>query len=229
MHMTDHPRLTGGDAAPRLTAETQATALLADWFAHLLLAPIDTSDIRQLRMTKHSFVIALGQALDREATVDLLLGAVDHGTVEEIETRLSRDYVRLFEGVAGPKSISLYESSYCGEGPGLFNRPFVEMQDVLRMLDIRVDGTCREPPDHLAIELAAFAKALRLGRPDVADELAVRLRGWVPSVAAAVAPHGGFYLHLFALLDAFLSLIASPAWPLGRQAPRHHEAHHVHG
>jgi TorA-specific chaperone len=229
--LTTTPPRVARTAAPWCAPdETEAMALLSDWFAHMLLAPMDVGDVRQLRATGRHFVIALGQALHCETSVDALLDAVDHGTEEEIEVQLSRDYVQLFEGVAGPKSISLYESSYCGEGRGLFKRPFVEMQETLRVFDIRIDHPCCEPPDHLAIELAALAKAARLGQPAVLDGLIARLRGWTPSVAAAVrrSPHGSFYRHLFALIDAFLTLIASPQRPLDGDVSLNHEAHHDH-
>ncbi|GGF68845.1 DMSO-membrane protein [Azorhizobium oxalatiphilum] len=227
-----HPDLTGGPAARDPSEEAQAMALIANWFSGLLLAPLDAAGIeRHRRLQARAFVHTLGVELDCGSAAAALTEALGSGTPEQAEARIAHQYVLLFEGVSGPKSISLYESSYCGEGPGLFNAPFVAMQETLRALDIRVDGPCREPPDHLAVELAALARALLLDRPDEAAGLLGRLRGWAPSVATAVArsPHGGVYAPLFVLLDAFLVSASQPC-PIPGPAPlSHQEAPHVHG
>ncbi|MGU3492400.1 molecular chaperone [Xanthobacteraceae bacterium A53D] len=233
MSLIAHPHPTGGVAAARPPVdEMRATACIADWFAGLLLAPPDTAAVeRQQGAQALAFIQGLGEDLERRSAASALCDVLASGPADKLSARFGHHYVLLFEGVSGPKSISLYESSYCGEGSGLFNAPFVAMQEILRALDIRVDGPCREPPDHLAIELAALATALRQGRPDIAASLATQLRGWVPAVAVAVSrsPHGGFYAHVFALLDAFLAA-ASLSWPLPGPAPLfHQEASHVHG
>ncbi|QUS40086.1 cytoplasmic chaperone TorD family protein [Tardiphaga alba] len=230
MPMTAQTRGAGSLAACPARAEVDASALLADWFAHRLLAPMQACDVKQLQTAEgRHFVRSLGDALDCEAAAHALLAAAgDAPAVAEV--RLSRDYLLLFEGINGPKSISLYESSHCGNGVGLFGAPFVEMQEILRALDIRLDDPCREPPDHLAIELAALAKALRLGKRDIADGLVTRLCRWTPSIGGAVttSPHCGFYRHLFALLDAFLVATASLLRPTADRAPHaYQEADHA--
>lgn len=211
--------MTGGIAhepahISRTDDDLEATAAVAGWFGQLLLAPVAEAAIDAHRSdTMQRFMLDLGVSLDRSAAAEALALFFRDAQPAWTEARMGHAFVLLFEGVAGPNAISLYESAYSGDGTSLYQTPFVEMQAILRELDVTVSGTCREPPDHLGLELAALAEALRQRKADLADRLTARLRGWVPTVARAVAARPGTrpYREIFALLDAFLSLLPTTA------------------
>ncbi|AJK48242.1 TorD/DmsD family molecular chaperone [Burkholderia plantarii] len=208
---------------PARADEREAAAAVADWFGRLLLAPLDAATIEILRNdTLHHFLLDLGRALGQPAAAQALSRFLREPPPERAAARMGHRFVRLFEGVAGPDTIPLYESAHAGEGPGRYRTPFLEMQAVLRELDVAVDGTCHEPPDHLGLELAALAEALRQQKPVLADQLAARLRGWVPNIARALAARHdtGPYGELVTLLDAFLSCLPPAATMQGAPGER---------
>lgn len=192
--------------------ERELTATVADWFGRLLLAPMDEASLDVHRSeTMRGFLFDLGLSLDRVAAAQAFERFLSDAPLASTAARMGHAFVLLFEGVAGPNAISLYESAWSGEG--LYQTPFVEMMAILRALDVSVGGTCCEPPDHVGLELAALAEALRQANTDLADRLAQRLRGWIPHVASAVAARADAapYRELFVLLDAFVSLLPPAA------------------
>ncbi|ACR30662.1 TorD/DmsD family molecular chaperone [Burkholderia glumae] len=203
--------------------EREAAAAVAGWFGRLLLAPLDAATIEIHRNdTLHRFLLDLGSALGRPAAAEALSRFLREPSAEHAAARMGHRFVRLFEGVAGPDVIPLYESAHTGDGSSLYRAPFVEMQAILRELDVAVADTCREPPDHLGLELAALAEALAQQKPALADQLAARLRGWVPNIARALAARHdtGPYSELVTLLDAFLSYLPPAATMHGAPGER---------
>jgi TorA-specific chaperone len=187
-------------------------AAIADWFGRLVLRPIDTAAAQANRTSEMlAFIAELGDELGAQPAARAIIGFLSGHAPEQIERRLGHLHVLLFDGVSGPRAVSLCESSYVGEGGRLFQAPFVEMLSVLRELDVSVAAACREPADHLAIEMAALAEAMRQDNPALTTQMVRRLLRWVPAVTETVS-HAGisqFHAALFVLLDAFVTGLAS--------------------
>lgn len=94
-----------------------------------------------------------------------------------VAARLGHTFGRLFLGLAGPETISPYESAQ--RFGRLFQAPASEMAALVAAHDLSVAETTREPADHLAIELALMARLVATDHPDRAV-LADRLAAWVP-------------------------------------------------
>ncbi|MDR3516964.1 MAG: molecular chaperone TorD family protein [Azospirillaceae bacterium] len=187
-------------------------AVIADWFSRLVLCPLDAAAVRANRSEEMlAFVAGLADELGVPAASRTIIPFLSDQAPEQIERQLGHCYVLLFDGLSGPKAVSLCESAYAGAGGRLFQAPFTEMLALLRALDVSVGGTCREPADHLAIELAALAEATRQGHAALTTPMIRRLSGWVPLVTQAVCRTGlsDFYAVVFTLLDAFVAVLAS--------------------
>ncbi|TAI61923.1 molecular chaperone TorD family protein [Bradyrhizobium sp. Leo170] len=187
-------------------------AMVADWFSRLILRPLDKEAVLANRFEDMlEFIADLGDELGMEAAAQAIMAFLREHAPEEIEKRLGHVYVVLFEGISGPEAVSLYERSYAGETRRQFQTPLVEILSVLRELDASVGAECREPPDHLAIELGILAEALRQGNHALSRHMARRLSRWVPAVKHAVSrtTRSEFYGAVFALIDAFVSGLAS--------------------
>lgn len=93
----------------------------------------------------------------------------------DLTGRLGVAYGRLFLGIGGPETVSLYESVHrCGR---LFQAPAAEMERLLAAHDLSV-GVAGEAADHLSVELTLLAHLVAEGDPD-ASALAARLAGWI--------------------------------------------------
>ena len=78
---------------------------------------------------------------------------------------------------------------------------------MLTKLDVSVKSSCKEPADHIALELAALAEAFRQHDTDAIADMIARLALWLPEMNAAlgkVASHS-LYAHLVELLIIYLS------------------------
>lgn len=183
-------------------------AILADFFAKLLIRPLE-EDVLETYRTKEisKFLADLGEELQCFDVMRSLLAQLNEGDVSSVQRHLAWMYTMLFEGVSGPRNISLYESGYYEGGTRLFQQPFIEMQAILKKLDVSVEQSCKEPADHISLELAAFAEAIRQDEKDEIASLHQRLMGWVPKLATDVgdAIFGSFYHNVLFLLDAYLT------------------------
>lgn len=197
--------------------EISGLATLADWFGRLILRPMDAATAAANRTDEMLDVIAgFGDAFGVPAAANAMIAFLRQHSPNEIERRLGYRYVVLFDGVGGKRTVSLCENAHAEGGEPLLQTAFASMQAILRTLDVSVDGTCREPADHLAIELAALAEALRQGNVVLTEQLVQRISRWVPAVAEAVchadpsdADQSEFYAAVFELLAAFIADLAA--------------------
>jgi TorA-specific chaperone len=193
--------------------ELAGQAATADWFGRLVLQPIDAAAVQaNCTGAMLAFIAELGDELGAVPAAQAIIACLRSQAPGQVARRLGHFHVMLFDGVSGPQAVSLCESSYAGEGGGrLQAAPFVDMRAVLRDLDVSVDAVCHEPADHLAIEMAALAEAMRQGNPALIAQMVRRLSRWIPAVAEAVSRAGlsNFHTALFALLDAFVADLGS--------------------
>jgi TorA-specific chaperone len=126
----------------------------------------------------------------------------------------------LFSGAAGPGTVAPYESVHTSDAGLLFQRPAADMQALLAQLDLDPVRLPGEPPDHIAVELAVLAEALR--RDDAATAARLlhhHLLRWAPDFAELCQAHDphGLYAAAAALLTPLLhracDLIQAPANP----------------
>jgi TorA-specific chaperone len=195
-----------------LLGQAMMQAVVLDWFSRLILRPLDAEAVSANRFEDVlEFIADLGDELGMEAAAQTIMAFLRENAPDEIERRLGHVYVVLFEGVSGPEAVSLYERSYADETRRQLQAPLVEMLSVFRKLDASVGAECREPPDHLAVELAILAEALRQGNHTLGRHMARRLSRWLPAVkgAASRATCSEFYGAVFALIDAFVSGLTS--------------------
>ncbi|RZT42434.1 TorD/DmsD family molecular chaperone [Cupriavidus agavae] len=215
-----------------MTADADAASLQAsmlEWMAGLLAAPPGVTEVAMLRTPEGRRVCeAMADELGCHDAMRELWRGLDGGTERSVETvalDVSVAYTRLFEGVAGPPAVSLYESFHAtgpaatGQPtPQLFGPAAHEMADLLGRYDLSV-GDSREPPDHAAIELAFYAALLRDGDAEGVALLRTRLAGWMPAFVAGCRRHdaGGFYGGLAQCLESLLGM--------GAPAPQRQGSH----
>jgi TorA-specific chaperone len=192
---------------------TVATELL-DWLAGLLCAPMSLRTVAACRSSKGTVLFnAIHDELGEMPGIDAMRLVFDADESDaHLAARLSGCYMRLFEGLGGLETVSLYESSYAGTTRRLHQEASAAMEVVLRRCDKAVRAGCGEPPDHLALEAGLLATLLRVGDEDAADELRRRMLRWVPQACAACAGVDtiGFYRGaLIALNDMLMALRAA--------------------
>ncbi|WP_413207424.1 molecular chaperone [Rhodospirillum sp. A1_3_36] len=184
-------------------------AFLGDWLATLFIAPLDRLTIEAACSGQGlTFIDGVAHALSQREEGKTLSRILGEGSSIDVERALSERYTALFEGVFGPRSISLCESAYRGSGR-LFQAPTTEMEAVLRQLDMGTVEGCPEPADHLSIQLAALAEAIRRDDGTMIATLRLRLLSWLPKVGLLLEDLDprGFYAAAASLAVAFLSSI----------------------
>jgi len=191
-------------------------AIVYEWLSSLFIAPLSAAQIAAYRSGAGAELLA---ALGEEPSLAPGIAAIRHALEAfPAEARagitLNHAYVSLFLGAGGPETVPPYESVYGSEFARVCQEPMVRMEALLRRLGLRVGADCREPADHLAIELAAQAALLR--RLDRADseadrcdsrELLCSMLGWIPDFATLCQKldRTGFYAGAAAVLAAFLA------------------------
>jgi TorA maturation chaperone TorD len=175
-------------AAPALQSAQDAAAAI-DWLAGLFGAPLPAAALERLRGREGALLFdALGALAGcPEGAAAMRAACLRGDSAAQAERTLSQAFVRLFEGVSGPATVSLYESVHADPARRLCQRQAGEMGQVLATLSVAVGGAGRESADHLAIELALLALALQRGAHGIAQGLRERLLRWVPGVAAQLA------------------------------------------
>lgn len=194
-----------GQLAPQ---EDHALATIIDWFSQLLIAPPSVEILTECR--SHPIMMFLeefGEELDAGEQTRMIADVFRNHSTEELYNLLSQQYISLFDGASGPLSVPPYESYYRDENGRLFQTPYVEMLDVLTKLDVSVKTSCKEPADHVALELAALAEAFRQHDCNAITGLTSRLLRWLPEMNAKLGKVAGhsFYTHLVDLLIIYLS------------------------
>ncbi|ANB36411.1 TorA-specific chaperone [Rhodovulum sulfidophilum] len=189
--------------------EAADLAFMAEFLASLLLTPPDRDCLQALRSMQGQVSLGrIGGYLGEETAVDAIRQILTAGSAEEVAVSLERRHTALFEGIFRQRSLPPYASAW--DGTGRLCGPAVgRMQQILRDLDIHLEGTS-EMPDHIGIQLATLAEALRRGRPDIAARLLDEL-DWCARFGAALikADDTGFYGALARLVLAFKTLMTA--------------------
>ena len=179
--------------------------LVADWLALQFLTPPDVTRIEAGRSVQGQAALReIGMLLDRPDAAETLCGKLADGSSQDVTVALQRRHTALFEGIFRQRGLPPYASVW--DGTGRLCGPAVgRMQGLLRGLDLHLTETCCEPADHIAIQLAALAEALRQGNSELISALLDEL-AWVDRFAAflTVADGNGYYDAVAQLLGAFL-------------------------
>jgi TorA specific chaperone len=186
-------------------------AVMAAWLSGLFMAPLPIDAVADYCSTGGArFLEAIGDELGCMPGIDRMRSALAaNAPPASIACELSVAYTLLFDGVAGPATVSLYESAYGGAGGRLFQEATGDMELLLERCGLSVSKDCCEPADHLSIELALLSTVLREDDGDCAALLRDRLLAWVPEFAARCgrADRSGFYGGAAMVLNDHLTLL----------------------
>lgn len=186
-------------------SRTTDLAIVADWLAAQVLTCPDTEKVRALRTVSGQVALAeMGQVLACPEVTERLTTLLSSADEADVVEALTRSYAAHFEGVFRKGDLPPYASIWDGTGR-YFGPASGRMQKYLRQLDVHFDHDGNTPMDHLGIELAALAEALRQG----SDALMVQLVGeltWAKRYAATLSrtDEGGFYGIFAQMLTAYL-------------------------
>ncbi|WP_311948775.1 TorD/DmsD family molecular chaperone [Halomonas piscis] len=199
--------------------ETSALMTAADWLGGVFAAPPEAELVEAYAAPAGRDALArMGEWLNAREAARALDQALTREAPAALAVTLQRRYTALFEGIFPSSAVLPYESAWQpgADGTVLGGTPVTEMEATLRELDLHVSSECCEPADHLSIELAALAMALRDGQKRLARALIRRLQGWVPAFCAALSRRdsGGLYA---AAGDLLLALIRESAAALERE------------
>jgi len=150
----------------------------------------------------------MGEVLGNETLMARLGQHLSEGTEEEVTVALQRRYTALFEGVFPRRSTLPYASAWQGSGR-LYDAPVARMQQLLQTLGMTLAQTNHEPPDHLAVQLAALAQALRQECWATVQVLLVEM-DWVAPFCRAMArlDGEGYYGVMAEVLPAALTRVS---------------------
>ena len=109
-----------------------------------------------------------GKALLHQLASDPLLSPLvsavreilNDGARDDRVQELKSVFAKLFLGAGGMRSAPPYQSVYASEKGLLYQTPAMEMTELLRELQLSVDSSLKEPPDHLAIQLNVLAELI---------------------------------------------------------------------
>lgn len=196
-------------------ADVTAFVDTAEWLSHIFSSPLSIEQVTHGAAGPGQAALGwMGEQLQAQKTTQALCHAFVQDAPESVALHLQRNYTALFEGIFRHKSVLPYESAWRQSDVA----PAIEMDAALRALDLHVSEDVCEPSDHLAIELAALAAAVRDEQHTVAVDLVSRLDAWVPDFRAALVQKdtSGFYAAAGELLLALIremtaSLVATKA------------------
>ena len=150
----------------------------------------------------------MGEVVGNETLMARLGQHLSEGTEEEVTVALQRRYTALFEGVFPRRCALPYASAWQGSGR-LYDAPVARMQKLLQVLDMELAQTCHEPPDHLAVQLAALAQALRQARWPTVQALLVEMDWMAPFCRAMARLDGeGYYGVMSEVLPVVLARVS---------------------
>lgn len=196
-----------------IARECLVQAAVVDWFSQFFIAPPDHKLLEECQSDRvKDFLASFGETLEAVDLTTLIADYFRNQSIEDLDQVLSHQYFGLFDGAAGPNAVPPYESYYKNANGRLYQQPYVEMMEILKELDVSVAASCKEPADHLALELAALAEALRQRRSKEIDQLATRLLDWVPKMLESISmvAMSSLYTKLIELLVIYLSSFQNP-------------------
>ncbi|HVI51315.1 MAG TPA: molecular chaperone TorD family protein [Candidatus Sulfotelmatobacter sp.] len=179
-------------------------AQLYHWLGGLFLQPLNKERIAaHLSGPGAAFLADLEHSPAFRPALTVMTQAL---RVETCERNLSQAFSLLFLGVGGPATVPPYESAFTDDNGRLFQRATRRMEDELRRLDLSVDASCAEPPDHLAVELMTMAQLI--ARDDRAEQARFldRHLSWISDFTELCGrrDRSGFYAAAAQLLTAFI-------------------------
>lgn len=183
-------------------------AAIIDWFSRLFIAPLDIKTLKEYQTPEFTeFLTDLGETLNEPNLTTQIINTFNTAPNKEIEPQLAHQYVSLFDGISGPNTVPPYESFYMNDQGRLFQEPHIEMTHILSELDVSIVHSCKEPADHLALELAALAEALRQQNFTFIEALSLRLSQWTPQMHTTInrIAKNSFYALTLNVLIFYLS------------------------
>lgn len=202
--MSRDPSTAESDANPDVDALIVAT----DWLSGVFIAPLSQQQITSANaVTAQDALRWTGLQLNATDTTETLCRLLTQEHLENLSAHLQRRYTALFEGIFRDRAVMPYESAWHDQDRStLGGVPVADMNAILRDLDMHIRTDCCEPSDHLAIELAALATALRSDNHLIAVSLVRRLERWTPDFAEALEQRDsdGFYAAAGQLLLALI-------------------------
>lgn len=194
------------DGAP----EAAALAFVAEWLAQQFLTAPDVERLEAMGTVQGQAAVQwIGDMLDQRAAAQAICLELTGGVPADVSVILQRSHAALFEGIFRQSGVPPYASVWDGTGR-LFGPAVERMHHILRDLDVRVASDCKEPADHIALQLVALAEALRQDRTRSIQALLAEMQSWTGRFTAALisAEGNGFYGHAAQLLTALLEKIA---------------------
>lgn len=189
--------------------EASNLAFVAEWLAQQFLAAPDAERLEAMRsMQGQAALHWIGDMLDQQLAAEAICLHLAGATAADLSVDLQRRHTALFGGIFRQRGAPPYASVWDGTGR-LFGPAVERMQLLLRDLDVHLAPDCKEPADHVAIELVALAEALRQDRPQIIEALLVEMRSWIGRFTAALisADGNGFYGNAGRLLTALLDKV----------------------
>ena len=202
----DGPEGLAAEVSPPVAADL---ADVLDWLAAQFIRAPQREQVHAARSVVGQMLLReMGDVLGNETLMARLGRHLSEGTEEEVTEALQRRYTALFEGVFPRRCALPYASAWQGSGR-LYDAPVARMQKLLQVLDMELAQTCHEPPDHLAVQLAALAQALRQARWPTVQALLVEM-DWVAPFCRAMArlDGEGYYGVMAEVLSAVLGRVS---------------------
>ena len=167
-------------------AEEMPEDRLAGWLGHgadpLLQALADGGMDHEVQAVRHSLEAMAG--------------------IPDVQLELAADYAQCFL-LDARSSAPLYASCYQPEtAPRLFGATADHLAAYMASHDLRTDPDCREPMDHLAMELELLSWMI-LNDPPAAQAMQQDLLDWLPAFnerCQSISDRFGFYPAITALL-----------------------------
>ena len=203
--------MSAPSAYPGASSDFGWNASIVEWLAGIFVAPPSINAVVGYRGRMGAILF---EALDEEPGchpgVQRMRSAMNlEGPAAAVALRLGRAFTQLFDGIAGSKAVSLYESGHVGVSGRLFQAPVVSVGKLLRKSDLSIDDGFCEPSDHLSIELALLARLIRHDSNPGAQKALLddHLLNWLPAFADRCheCDRTGFYAGTAQVLTAFLT------------------------
>lgn len=198
--------------------ELDDLSIASEWLSELFGTPASVEYITQTITPQAQETLHwVAEQLDANTKMQALTAILRQDDPETLAVHLQRRYTVLFEGIFQHRAVLPYESAWCSS-----DTTIPEMHAILRALDLRINQSCCEPPDHLAIELAALTLALRDEQFPVAADLVERLHSWVPHFTTALHQQDkdGFYA---AAADILMALLGKARIALAAHTPKQYQ------
>lgn len=198
---------TNADANP---LPDQTRILIYQWLGGLFGTEITVEAIKHYRSDEGRQFFALVAAATTASTAVSKLESLlsDNDDMQSLELDLSGAYSRLFLGAGGKRTAPPYQSVFQSDTARIFQASTVQMEEVLRSLDMRLPEGFVEPADHIAVQLNVMARLIEVGdRARQSDFLMRHLEAWVSRFAEACQAHDttGFYAAAATILDQWIS------------------------